>query len=103
MSIPAGYSSVVQLGVLPAIPRSTTSQASPLPSGLQLTPSSGTLNLTAPGAAGACGAASTVHSVTQPLSLTAASAGSYTLRIAMHTSGGQTLPPVDLDVHVSSG
>ena len=104
-SIIAGQPTAVQLGVVPAIPTATTVdwQASPLPSGLQLTPSSGALDISPDDAAGACSVASAVHPVTQPLSLTATSAGSYTLRIAMHTTGGQTLPPVDLDVHVSSG
>ena len=104
-AIAAGQPTAVQLGVVPAIPTATSVdwQASPLPSGLQLTPSSGTLDLASSGAAGTCSAASAVHPVTEPLTLTAASAGSYTLRIVMHTSGGQPLPPVDLVVQASAG
>ena len=105
VSIPAGQPTAVQLGVLPAVPTTTTVlwQASPLPSGLQLMPSSGTLDISSPGATGTCSEASAVHPVTQSLSLIAASAGSYTLHIAMHTAAGQALPPVDLDVQVSAG
>ena len=102
MSVSAGKPTAVQLGAVPAIATATTVdwQVSALPSGLQLTPSSGTLHLSA---AEACGATSAVHPVTQPLTLTAASPGSYTLRIALHTAAGQTLPAVNLDVQASAG
>jgi len=104
-AIAAGQPTAVQLGVVPAVLTATSVdwQASPLPSGLQLTPSSGSLDLASSGAAGTCSAASAVDPITESLTLTAASAGSYTLRIVMHTSGGQPLPPVDLVVQASAG
>jgi hypothetical protein len=94
----------VQLGVVPAIATATTVdwQVSALPAGLELTPTSGTLYLS-PADATDCAAASTVHPATQPLTLTAASPGSYTLRMALHTAAGQTRPDVDLDVEVPAG
>jgi predicted alpha-1,2-mannosidase len=104
VSVSAATPTAVQLGVVPAIATATTVdwQVSALPAGLELTPTSGTLYLS-PADATDCAAASTVHPATQPLTLTAASPGSYTLRMALHTAAGQTLPDVDLDVEVPAG
>ena len=66
-----------------------------LPAGVNVTPSSGALHLTGETAGHTCGAA---RDATVTLSLTAAAAGTFPVRIELRTPGGAELPPVVLDV-----
>jgi len=74
-------------------------QVTSTPSGLAVSPSSGTLTLApgtgGPGATAACGQP---LRFTQALTVTGASAGSYSLHVALTTTNGVALPPVVLDV-----
>jgi predicted alpha-1,2-mannosidase len=93
VAVAAGQPAAVQIGVTGARPGAgpVRWQISPQPSGLQVSPASGTLDL---GAAD-CPAP---HPVTQGLTVTATSAGSYPLRVTLKGSDGAQLPPVVLDV-----
>ena len=96
----AGQSTVVQLGAVPATPDATSvawTLASD-PPGLQVSPSSGTLELHAPN--GADRACRPVPPATQALTIAGAPAGNYTLRVDLRTTKGTPLPPVVLDVTV---
>jgi hypothetical protein len=93
-SVAAGQPTVIQLGAAAAGTEPTTVrwQVTSPPNGLAVSPSSGTLTL-----APACG---TPHPITQSLTVSGAVAGTYSLHVAMTTSGGLALPPVVLDVVV---
>ena len=98
-TVTAGQPATIQIGVAAAGAQATTVhwQAVPDPSGLTVTPSSGTLTL-AP--AGCTPTAPT----TQSLSITApgTATGSASLRINLSAANGVTLPPVVVDVQVQS-
>ena len=102
-TVTAGQPTTVQIGVASAGKKATTVhwQAMPDPSGLTVTPSSGTLTLTpdrgGPGQGAACNPAAPA---TQSLSVTAPAAGSDSVRVSLSTTNGLTLPPVVLDLQV---
>ncbi len=102
-TVTAGQPTTVQIGVASAGKKATTVhwQAMPDPSGLTVTPSSGTLTLTpdrrGPGQGAAC---NSVAPATQSLSVTAPAAGSDSVRVSLSTTNGLTLPPVVLDLQV---
>jgi predicted alpha-1,2-mannosidase len=102
-SAAAGQPTTIQLGMAPAGDQATTVhwQVVADPSGLTVTPSSGTLTLT-PAHAGAGGAAGcdAPQPTVQPLTVTAPTSGSYSLRVSLTTTSGLTLPPVVIDVGV---
>jgi predicted alpha-1,2-mannosidase len=95
-TLTAGQPTSIQIGTALAENRGATVhwQAVPSPSGLTVTPSSGTFTLTP---ARDCGAAAPA---TQALSITAPAAGSYALRVTLSTSSGLALPPVVVDLQV---
>ena len=100
-TVAVGQPTAVQIGAALAGGRATSVrwQATSAPSGLTVLPSSGTLTLAptapGPGDTDACGRP---FRFVQMLSVTGAAAGSYSLRVALSTTGGATLPPVVLDV-----
>ena len=102
-SVAAGQPTTVQVGAALAVDQATSVrwQATTTSGGLAVSPSSGTLTLApaaaGPGATAACGRP--VRS-TQPLTLTGAAPGSYSLRVALTTASGVALPPVVLHVVV---
>ena len=102
-TVTAGQPTTLQIGVASAGKKATTVhwQAMPDPSGLTVTPSSGTLTLTSdrggPGQGAACNPAAPA---TQSLSVTAPAAGSDSVRVSLRTTNGLTLPPVVLDLQV---
>ena len=102
-SVAAGQPTTVQVGAALAVGQATSVrwQATSTPGGLAVSPSSGTLTLApaaaGPGATAACGRP--VRS-TQPLTLTGATPGSYSLHVALTTASGVALPPVVLHVVV---
>jgi hypothetical protein len=100
LSVTAGQPAAVQLGVVPAAPRATSVvwKIASVPPGLQVSPSSGTLALQAPG--GDTAACRPAPPATQELTITGAAAGSDTLRVDLLTTTGTALPPVVLDVTV---
>ena len=95
VTVKAGQPTTISIGVTAAGDQATTVkwEAVANPSGLAVTPSSGTLTLKP----GNCGDATPA---TQSLSVTAA--GSASLRVNLSTTGGATLPPVVVDVQVQS-
>ncbi len=99
----AGEPTTIQLGMATAGDQATTVhwQAVADPSGLTVSPSSGTLALT-PAHAEADGAmgCSPPQPAVQPLRVTAPTSGSYSLRVSLTTTSGLTLPPVVIDVEV---
>jgi hypothetical protein len=100
-SLVAGQPASVELGAASAGGDASTVhwQVASVPSGLQVSPSSGTLAFAAAnvsaGSATNCGRPS---SATQALTVTAAAAGTYSVRINLTTASGTQLPPVVLDV-----
>ncbi|MBV8462557.1 MAG: glycoside hydrolase family 92 protein, partial [Acidimicrobiales bacterium] len=92
-SVTAGRPATVQIGAAPAggAPTTVSWHVSSIPSGLTVTPTSGTL---------AVAACATAHPVTQSLTVTGTSAGSFPVRVQMSASGGVALPPVVFDVSV---
>jgi hypothetical protein len=99
--VTVGQPTSIQLGVAPATPGPTVVrwQVTSEPAGLSVTPASGTLSLgsgapSGSSAGGACASSPTTAS----LSVAAAQAGSYTLRVMLATTAGVVLPPVVLDV-----
>jgi putative alpha-1,2-mannosidase len=100
LTVTAGQSTAVQLGVVPAAPDATSVvwKIASDPPGLQVSPSSGTLTLHPPRSdPTACRPA---PPATQVLTITSAPAGSYALRVDLRTTNGRVLPPVVLDVTV---
>jgi predicted alpha-1,2-mannosidase len=101
VSVTVGQSVRVQIGAVPARVGVGTVRwtVSDEPPGLQVTPSSGTLDL---GAAPSSGTPSstcpTPHQVTQGLSVTPSAPGSYALHVTLTTTDDQALPPVVVDV-----
>jgi hypothetical protein len=100
LTVTAGRSTAVELGVDPATPHATSVvwDTASDSSGLQVSPSSGTLALSAP--SGDPTACRPPPPATQTLALSGTTAGSYVLRIGLRTSGGAVLPPVVLDVTI---
>jgi hypothetical protein len=100
----AGQPTTVQIGMALAGYQATTVhwQAASNPSGLTVSPSSGTLTLApargGPGDAVECGLP---QPTSQPVSVTAPAAGSYALRVDLTTSSGEALPPVVVHVRVA--
>jgi predicted alpha-1,2-mannosidase len=99
----AGQPTTVQIGMALTGYQATTVhwQAASGPSGLTVSPSSGTLALTharAPGDAAECGLP---NPTSEPISITAPAAGPYALRVNLTTSSGEALPPVVVDVQVA--
>ena len=102
---PTGHATTVQLGAALAGTQATTVrwQASSNPSGLVVSPSSGTLTLAPPhGGPGGPVECGQTTPTSQALSVTAPAAGAYALRIALTTTSGQALPPVVIDVEAST-
>ena len=103
-SASVGRATTIQIGAALAGTQATTVswQASSSPSGLVVSPSSGTLSL-APAGGGSTGPAQCGQTkpVSQALIVTAPSAGTYALRVDLTTTGGQALPPVVVDVQAS--
>lgn len=93
-TVTAGQPATIQIGVASAGVQATTVhwQAVPDPSGLTVTPSSGTLALTPDGCTPTAPA-------TQSLSITAPAAGSASMRVNL-SANGLTLPPVVVHVQV---
>ena len=102
-SVAAGQPTTVQIGAALAEGQAASVrwEATSMPRGLAVSPSSGTLTLApatgGPSATAACGRP---FRFMQPLTVTAATPGSYSLRVALTTAGGVALPPVVLDVVV---
>jgi predicted alpha-1,2-mannosidase len=99
-SATAGQPSTIQLGIALAGDQATTVrwQAVANPTGLTVSPSSGTLMLAqSHGDAAGC---APPPPASQPLSVTAPAAGSYSVRVNLSTTSGVTLPPVVVDVGV---
>ncbi len=99
-SATAGQATTIQLGMALAGDRATTVrwQAVANPTGLTVSPSSGTLTLAqSHGDAAGC---APPQPTSQPLSVTAPAAGSYSVRVNLSTTSGVTLPPVVVDVEV---
>jgi predicted alpha-1,2-mannosidase len=100
LTAPASRSTTVQLGVVASAPHATSvvwNVASDT-SGLQVTPSSGTLALHPPsGDPTACRPA---PPATQSLTVSGTTVGTHALRIDLRTTEGSVLPPVVLDVTV---
>ena len=99
--VTAGQPTAIQIGVERAGLAATSVhwQVSVQPSGLQVTPSSGTLDVGPARSLGAAPRACALpHPVTQGLTVTAAAAGSFALTVTLTTSGGVSLPAVVLDV-----
>jgi len=100
-SLVAGQPAPVELGAASAGGDASTVhwQVASVPSGLQVSPSSGTLAFAAAsvsaGSATNCGRPS---SATQAFTVTAVAAGTYSVRINLTTASGTQLPPVVLDV-----
>jgi hypothetical protein len=96
-TVTAGRPATIQIGVAAAGDQATTVhwQAAPGPSGLTVTPSSGTLTLTPVGCNPSAPAMQTL-SVTVP----STASGSTSLRVNLSSSGRVTLPPVVLDLQV---
>ena len=100
-----GQPTTIQIGAALAGTQATTvhwQAASSNPSGLVVSPSSGTLAL-APAGGGSTGAAQCgpAKPASQALTVTAAAAGTSTLRLDLSTSGGHALPPVVIDVQAA--
>jgi len=100
-TVAVGQPSAVRIGAALAGGQATSVrwQVTSTPSGLAVSPSSGTLTLApatgGPGATAPCGQP---LRFTQALTLTGTGAGSYSLHVALTTSNGVALPPVVLDV-----
>jgi predicted alpha-1,2-mannosidase len=99
-SATAGQPTTIQLGMALAGDQATAVrwQAVPNPTGLTVSPSFGTLTL-AQSHGDAVGCAPP-QPASQPLSVTAPAAGSYSVRVNLSTTSGVTLPPVVVDVEV---
>ncbi len=105
VTVAAGRSTAVELGVVPADVGSTTVtwRASAASDGLQLSPSSGTFVLRSEDTSiNEVGWTGTSKPATRTLTLTAAVPGSYTIHVGLRTGTGVQLPPVVLDVAVQS-
>ncbi len=99
--VTAGQPTAIRIGVEQAGLTATSVhwQASVQPSGLQVTPPSGTLDVGPARSLGAApSACALLHPVTQGLTVTAAAAGTFALTVTLTTSRGASLPPVVLDV-----
>ncbi len=100
-SVAVGQPTALQLGAALAAGRTASVrwQATSTPSGLAVSPSSGTLTLApttgGPSATATCGRP---FRFAQALTVTGATAGSFSLRFALTTADGVTLPPVVLHV-----
>jgi hypothetical protein len=100
-TVTVGQPTAVQLGAAPATARSTVVhwQVSSDAAGLTVTPASGSLTLGsehAPDAA--AGGACASSPATASLTVAAAQAGTFTLRVLLTTTAGVALPPVVIDV-----
>jgi hypothetical protein len=98
--VTAGQPATIRIGLALAGKEATTVhwQAVPDPNGLTVTPSTGTFMVTSANAGtDNCNASPTVPA-TQSLSVTAAAAGPYALRVDLSTTSGHTLPPIVIDV-----
>ena len=101
-TLAVGQPSAVQIGAALAGTETTSVlrwQVTSVPGGLTVSPSSGTLTLApatgGPGATATCGRP---LRFTQALTVTGAAVGSYTVRVALSTASGVTLPPIVLAV-----
>jgi predicted alpha-1,2-mannosidase len=97
VTVTEGQPASVRLGVAPATSGTVSVDwsAETGPPGVSVSPSSGVLHLPNATSSGPCG---TTRNTTVPLSLTAAAAGTYPVRIQFRTTDGTALPPVVLDV-----
>jgi hypothetical protein len=100
LTVTAGQATAVQLGVVAAAPYATSVdwKVASDPSGLHVSPSSGTLALHRP--SGDPTACRPGQPATQALAVSGATAGNYALRVSLRTTEGTALPPVVLDVTV---
>ncbi len=102
-SVPAGGTTTVQLGIEPAGSGSSTVRwtASSGDGGPTVSPASGAFVLghgSVPGSTASC---TPPAPPTQTLTLGSTTPGSYLVVVRLQTAGGQTLPPVDIDVQVT--
>jgi hypothetical protein len=100
LTMTAGQTTAVQLGVVPAAPEATSIawNIASDPPGLQVSPSSGTLALQQP--SGDPATCRPPPPATQTLTITGTPAGNYALRVDLRTTKGTPLPPVVLQVTV---
>jgi predicted alpha-1,2-mannosidase len=103
LSLSAGRPTTVELGVASADvgPTTLTWQAAAGSGGPQVSPSSGTFVLRPESSSSNAGACTTPPKpLTQALTLTGGTPGTYAVPVDLRTSAGLTLPPVVLDVTV---
>jgi putative alpha-1,2-mannosidase len=108
MTVAAGQSAPLQLGVASAGPHATSVQWHVSPSdlsGLQIAPSSGTVSLagdtvTLDPSSGVPLSCRPASPATSALTVSGTAAGTRTVTIDLHAADGQTLPPVVVDVTV---
>jgi putative alpha-1,2-mannosidase len=106
VSVPAGQTTTVDLGLQPAQAGTTTVRWSARGTGLLASPSDGTITVNAGAAAtpGRHGRPSCVLAAATPQALTVVAStlpGSYVLDIDLTTTAGRALPPVVVDVTVT--
>jgi hypothetical protein len=105
VTIAAGQTTTISLGLQPAGTAAATVQWSARGQGLMVAPSDGAFRLTASAAAGQSGrtGCALTPPAAQMLTIIASTVpGTYVLDIDLKTASGQTLPPVVLDVDVTS-
>jgi hypothetical protein len=103
----AGHPGTLDLGVQPAQPGSETVDWRASGAGLDVTPASGSFVIgTSTGATSSAAAAEPNCAATAPstqaLTVTAQSPGSRVLTVQLETTSGVALPPVDVDLDVTS-
>ena len=104
ISIQAGQTKTLALGIQPAAPGGVAVQwsATGSPSGVTVSPSSGSLTIAAStGNSGQPLGCAPSAPRTQDLRVGATVPGSYVLEFHLDTTGGTALPPVVVDVHVT--
>ncbi len=87
----------LEVGIRPASVATLTVEWTASGAGLTVTPSSGTFTTVSPGA-GSCAAA---PSASRLLTVTGLTGGLHPLEVRLRTAGGQSLPPVVVDVQVA--
>jgi predicted alpha-1,2-mannosidase len=101
LTVPGGGTGTLQLGVEPAEVGAATVDWTATGTGLSVTPSQGHFVLGPATGHGSTACAPAAPPV-QPLSVAAATPGTYVLHVAMKTTTGTALPPVVVDVEVAS-
>jgi predicted alpha-1,2-mannosidase len=104
VSVPAGQTMTVQLGLQPAQVGQATVQWSARGTGLMTSPSDGAFAVhavTTPAPGGAAGCTLTAPAPQTITIISSTVPGTYVLDVALKTSTGQALPPVVLDVNVT--